>query len=134
MRNYALSGTFVFLPSSPVNNVFQAVNQSGRSCDVSHRLCLSHKRHSDPSEQVPRGGKRQRESCCGSQGHIHTFTITMREVEGCPLRICTAQQRGHTHRACTHSYLHSVQLDTQTHIGDYTQDLLHSRAYPHTIL
>lgn len=54
--------TFVFLLSPPVDNVFEAIKQSGlasegrgtSSCDVSHRLFLSHKRCSDPSEQVPR--------------------------------------------------------------------------------
>lgn len=125
MRNNALNGTFVFLSSHtpPANNVFQVVKLSaldrGRrrkrganSCDVSHRLWLSHKRRSDPSEQVPRD--REGEGCCRSQGHIHTFTITMRGVEGCPPRIRTAQQRGHTHRACTHSYLHSVRSFTCT--------------------
>lgn len=99
IRNYALNGTFVFLLSPPVDNVFEAIKQSGldsegrgtSSCDVSHRLFLSHKRCSDPSEQVPR------ERAADHRGTFTHLQLQWEELKACPLRMRAAQQKGHTH-------------------------------------
>lgn len=91
--------TFVFLLSPPVDNVFEAIKQSGlgsegrgtSSCDVSHRLFLSHKRCSDPSEQVPR------ERAADHRGTFTHLQLQWEELKACPLRMRAAQQKGHTH-------------------------------------
>lgn len=123
MRNYALNGTFVFPPPPPVNNVFWAVKQSGlnrrrrgtNSCDISHRLCLSHKRRSDPGEQVPR------ENCCRSQGQTFThLQLQWKELKGVPWgygRLNKGATHTHTH---THTYTVCSLLHTQRKITHRT--------------
>ena len=122
MRNYASNRTFVSplstpLPAPPANNVFRGSKpeqseqkEEGEQIPVMFLagcVWVIKRRRLDHSE-VPREG--ERESCSRSQGHIHTFTITMRGADGCPLRIRTAQQRGHTH---THT--HTQQAHTHTY-------------------
>lgn len=67
-----------------MDNVFEAVKLSGLNrkrrgtnfCDVSHRLRPSHKRCSDPSEQVPterRREKRELVQITGAYSHIYNY-------------------------------------------------------------